>query len=234
MQTPAADTTVATPGPAGLQFSRHLPPRPRASLWQVEEVRATRDGQPAGFIRVSFIPRAVFDPLAADIYDYLLARNKLGTYAPGGPAARMVSLPVAALGQLAYRVQESLEGWSAANASNWPAQPEAAIRAALERWRPRIQDRFGPERDAFARFHVDKPLVDYIEVPEPLRRRGIARDLYEEAARWAAERGMALHASGTQSPAAAHLWHRLEQQGRVDLAPGPAPTDPPRRRLRTP
>lgn len=61
-------------------------------------------------------------------------------------------------------------------------------------------------------FHVDKPLVDYINVFKSWQRRGIALALYDFGAWWLAnEKGLRLYASGIQSDRAKAVWDRMEQ-----------------------
>lgn len=58
-------------------------------------------------------------------------------------------------------------------------------------------------------YHVDKPLVDYIEVNDKHKRQGIGTSLYIEAAKWCASHNMVLHASSIQSHEAQQVWRYL-------------------------
>lgn len=63
----------------------------------------------------------------------------------------------------------------------------------------------------FRRFHVDKPLVDYIRVYEEHRRQKIGLALYTHVARQLAEEGFPLYASGIQSEAAQAVWAYMRE-----------------------
>lgn len=110
-------------------------------------------------------------------------------------------------------------------------------RRGLEKVWARIGQDCNIEGGCSVDFHVDRPLVDYIRIYKPsdnLReipskrfnsrglQKGIAsRDfrhrelgllLYVEGARWMAENGMLLHASGLQQPEAKRAWTSLEHR----------------------
>lgn len=187
-----------------------------ASLWRVDEVRAAlEDGTPAGYLRISYIPSERTPGWQEDIYVFLAHRgSSLGIYGIKDPATANHDQ----WSSLAFRVQERLQSWANACASKWDDRPLADIQTFLEQSRAALEDKLGPKRDEFLEFHVDKPLVDYIEVPEGLRGKRISRTLYQEAARWMEERGLALHASGVQTEAAQRCWSSMRRDGLVQDA----------------
>ncbi len=65
-------------------------------------------------------------------------------------------------------------------------------------------------KDKVKNYHVNKPLVDYINVYESHRRQGIGTKLYYEAAKWCQQNNMELHASGIQSGLAKSAWKKME------------------------
>ena len=58
-------------------------------------------------------------------------------------------------------------------------------------------------------FYVDKPIVDFVRSME--QRNHVGLNLYKYAARWLAEKGMALYASDIESESAKKLWAKLEK-----------------------
>jgi len=67
-----------------------------------------------------------------------------------------------------------------------------------------------PQYRRFRQFHVDTAYVAYVSVDHKYRRRGIAKRLYIEAARWVKERhGLMLAASSLQRPEVQVLWASL-------------------------
>lgn len=211
-------------------FTHHQEIGSPASLWRLDQINLQADDHPdqIGYLKVSYVPSARVIAWK-DIYRFLADRgSSIGIYGLREPD----TATQAEWARLAYRVQEKIESWTAANASHWSDRSITQIRAALEKYRPALERAIGPDRDRFCLFHVDKPMVDYVEVVEAWRGKGVGQILYQEGARWIAERGMVLHASGIQTPAAARAWDRMEKtiEG-VDMEEVKG-THPPRRRLR--
>lgn len=73
----------------------------------------------------------------------------------------------------------------------------------------RVRENNQKELEEFRRFHVDKPVVDYVKVQPEYRRQGVATEMYEHMARWLAKRGLRLYASGIQRDGVKKLWAKL-------------------------
>lgn len=86
-----------------------------------------------------------------------------------------------------------------------PDVPEEEKRQVIERTAQRHQEEFRE----FRRFHVNKPLVDFIRVDPNWRRKGIGQTLYKKGAEIMAQRGMKLHASGIQEDEAKAAWKKM-------------------------
>lgn len=81
-----------------------------------------------------------------------------------------------------------------------------------------LSERYEHQFEKFKEFHYDKPLVDYIRVYEPHRRKRIGAALYEKAARWLAEtKGLKLYASGIQSNEAKAAWQWLQKNKEANI-----------------
>lgn len=80
-------------------------------------------------------------------------------------------------------------------------------------------DAYRDEYRRFKRFHVNKPMVDYIDVKknkyENLRRQGIGEALYRKMSEIMKDKGMKLHASGIQSDDAKASWRSMDKKGIV-------------------
>jgi GNAT superfamily N-acetyltransferase len=60
---------------------------------------------------------------------------------------------------------------------------------------------------------VDKPFVDYIRVSPEVQRQGVGTQLYIQAAKYLATKGLKLHASTLQSDAAKASWEAMKRKG---------------------
>ena len=195
-------------------FTRHENTITTSALWRVDEVRAHLDsGEQAGYCRISYVPSDRIEGWDNDIYAFLAHRGgALGIHGIKDPSRASHQTWSA----LAFAVQCELHGWPKANASAWHEKPLDEIRDFLEAARPGLEKKVGPKRAEFIDFHVDKPLVDYIQVVEGLQGKRIGRTLYQEAARWMGERGLSLHASGIQTESARRCWESMAREGLVE------------------
>lgn len=70
-----------------------------------------------------------------------------------------------------------------------------------------------PDYQDFKDFHIDKPIVDYVNVNKKYRRMGVGMAIYVEMAkRLQRNFSMPLYASGVQSSDAEHMWKYLEHK----------------------
>lgn len=199
-------------------------------LWTLDLLEAEIGGEPAGYLKVSYIPAATFRRELPDAVHFAVRRQ--GAY----------------LGLRAVPLDRPLTEWTDADLARaiqaarptgrWDVPLASLSRAGLERlWaaaRDQITQGCAPEYERFRAYWVDRPQVDFIRVrgedddsmliggvPQPVdgprnfRRQGVAMALYREAALWMAELGMSLHASDLQSEGARAAWQRLEQTGLV-------------------
>ena len=201
--------------------------------WVVHMIEAWTDGEPAGRIKISYIPTREFGQLFETPADYAI--QETGRY----------------LRTRDLRERKRPEEWSAKelraaikDSYDWmPYDQEESLRAELEaldeaglraHWAERrryLDDRFERQHRDFRDFHLDKPLVDSIRVYGeddasrysggkerlyPLGRdwlrQGVGTVLWEAAAIWMAEQGFFLWASGIQSDAAKGAWKRLGEK----------------------
>lgn len=175
------------------------------SLWKVDQLNAQHGDQGIGFLRISYVPKERVQDWD-DIYAFLSDRKH-------EHCTRFHQATHEQLAQMLTNVQSSAQGWGKGEASKWIEKSREEIIEGLELFRPFYDKKYGLKRDTFIDFHVDKPLVDYIKVEDNFRGKLLSKRLYEEGARWMAERGFHLHASGAQTPEALRAWNSMERQG---------------------
>ncbi len=165
--------------------------------WVVHQVVATVNGEEAGYLAISYVPT-----------------QKLAEHYP----TLIHFAALEGIGSCSAFVKDGDRDRLFLGIFRRPTEAPPAERDRLiQQWSLKYQDRF----DDFQSFHVDRPLVDFIRTNDGFRRQHVALALYEEAGRWMAEKGMALHASGIQCPddqggeltPTAEAWRKMEALG---------------------
>ena len=172
--------------------------------WRVARIEALVDGTVVGYIKLDWFPKGTFKKRYPTIWHWWSSF--------GG-----------------WHIEEALESgselalWKAIlpylggyHDSSKPDPDLATVRADLRRWAKyaKLKDRV----QKFIEYHVDKPQPAYIKVEPEWVRRGIGSALYHEAARWLAKKGLALHASASQTAEAKAVWQSM--QGHPAMRPG--------------
>lgn len=222
-----------------LAFRRVPEPADANSLWEVTEVQAVQDHQVIGFLRISHVPRARYEARLPDRATRLAQALHLSAMKlPAAPTVKDYQ-------QAVFVGLEHLGSWEHANQASQAVTSLEKGRVAHAQMVERLWAVEHAKVAAFESFHVDRPMIDKVEVVGPHQRRGIGRALYVEAANWVAERGLALHASQIQTVAAKAVWSGLARDGLAQVSAegrahltGPlgeeqvqaAPTRAPRRR----
>lgn len=216
--------------------------------WIVHAIDASIDGDPAGYIKVSYVPKAEQERLFPTPFAYAIERT--GSFLRIRHLLKQLPESNWAREDLLTAIEDSYryvgpqiydEVWQMDEVALW------------QRWQERKQflnDEYRRQFREFVDFHVDKPIVDFIRVygsedtryyrgsdlkRQPagdldFRRQGIGTLLYEAAAVWMSEHGMQLWASGVQSPDAERAWEKLA--GIYDLGSAPAPRSSSRKHRR--
>jgi hypothetical protein len=173
--------------------------------WRVDRLDAFLHGQEVGYLKMSYIPSDRFRRYYPTIFNYMdqiLGKHVL-------PYDRRTALYVELFApELKKLLWYSQHGWSS-------TEPEGTrvelLRMATQRERELLEGRLGKSFKQFKAFHVNKPIVDYINVD--VRRQGIGTALYFEGARWMSERRMKLYRSGIQTDEAKMAWNKFTQDG---------------------
>lgn len=189
-------------------FDTHKPPR---KPWVMHRIDAYVEGEYAGYLKISYVPRAEFERAFPTVWHFLSGVQ--------GHAMDPDDLD---------DVWKSMALEYAWHRHSQIPEPEARD-AELAQWAERHLPRF----EEFEAFHVDKPLVDGIYVESEFRRQGVATALYKKGARWLAKKfGLPLYASGLQQPGAAKAWEKMRRLKRIPTHEEPRPGDPNRTRTR--
>ena len=174
--------------------------------WRVDALELAVGGEPAGYLKVAYVPR-----------DRLIALHPPAVWqAISRYAAEAEGVPVAAWRR------------SGAAVGRPPRAPLDVLEGALRR----LEGRLAAHRLGFSpAFCVERPYEDFIRIYDEgdavrdfpagvpggrkagrsFRRLALAPLLYREGARWMSERGVLLHASDVQAPPARAAWARLRE-----------------------
>ena len=180
-------------------ISTNLPISP--SAWIVHKIDALVDNKPVGHLNISYIPKERFDEQYASIFDFISGEGQAW-------AKDFYNMPQE------DRLKEMSKGLG-----GWPGLSKEEIGKLSSDEKDKLEKKYTKiayvkykkRFDDFKEFHVDKPLVDYIRVPDDMRRNRIGVALYEFGARWLAKKGFKLHASGIQSNEAKASWEWLSK-----------------------
>jgi GNAT superfamily N-acetyltransferase len=191
----------------------HPPSASATSLWEVTEIQAHVDGTSVGFLRISHIPRARYETLRPTALD------KIATAIHENELLHLGEADLPSLKRALHVGHLIVDNWATAvvvsDLPSTPAQARRAIEAMTERLNTHESTQV--KRREFEAFHLDRPMVDKIEVTPAYQRQGMGRALYLEAARWVAEQGLQLHASQIQTVAAKAVWTGLARDGLAQM-----------------
>ena len=208
--------------------------------WRVDKIAAYVDGDYAGYIKISYIPKERFIKYYPTVLNYMSQIGGSGGVLPRGKNNwhyRELSDE-----ELKNTVQ-NLSGqtkyhsiWNSGGKEGMPSSRDELIYIINdiiknERKGQEAQENF----KKFAKYWIDKPIVDFIKVfkkdesrfdrstgdrtiknsSRDYQRQRIGTALYLEAGEWLRERGLKLYASGTQTKEAQAAWNNLEKMNRV-------------------
>lgn len=178
----------------------------RENGWVLWRVKVSSERGDEGFMKVSFIPRSNWDTLYASTLHYLNTRNHRD-YDLDTPLgyALAAQRELWGLGLLSIADHKFTKSFSSVEAATLSPKDLKRYNLALSRVLTKATQE---EYNRFKEFHLEKPLVDYVDVENKGER--IGASLYNYTAKWlAAKFGLALWASGLQTPMAKHLWATL-------------------------
>jgi len=164
--------------------------------WRLDRVEAYVGGELAGYIAISYVPKEDFYKKYPTIFDFGKRKIYVDDKDP--------------IDEKLWRLGTEISGWSADDSykSLSNSEKEKLLNDLIKKYEKKIK----PQYDEFIQFHIDKPLVDYIDVEDKYKRMRIGEALYVIASRWLAKRGMKLYASGLQSDSAKASWAHLKSK----------------------
>lgn len=196
--------------------------------WVVHQLTAYIAGEPAGYLKISYIPLARWNKKFPSLLNFFMS-----TYFPSGKETlNWRQLSQNEKQRLLYYLVTSFgrnirhPKWRSAPFYRiGPYEQETMINSMddkeLNVWlsiadNPKINKERAEDYIKSKNFHVDKPLVDFIRVHPEFARQHVALAMYREASKWLySEFGLYLHASGVQSEEAVHAWTKMESLGWV-------------------
>lgn len=187
--------------------------------WVVHKIEAKVDGKPAGYIKISYIPHENFKEEYSNIVQFV-DKIRGRSFYPGKKYKSLLTKRFRAsddFNELPLKAQvvglDNMIGeWPYYFDRNNPDDhSEEELLELKNQFIERLWEKFGKAFEEFKDFHVEKPLVDFIRVYPDFQRQRIGIALYEKAARWLAEKGLKLYASGLQSDEAKKAWEWLQK-----------------------
>lgn len=210
--------------------------------WRVDEISAFIDGERVGYIKLSWIPEERFKEIYPSIINWASEERgyhfmKEGERWPEASPQRKAEILNSVLDRMRIKIsskskigkeindfrEKYYKGWMTDVPKDIPEDISTKYLKALEKMA--LKSKVGEEFQRFKEFFVDKPIVDYIRVFDPMdtkgtgkdyRRQGIGRLLYRKAGEYLDSLGLKLHASGLQSDEAKAAWADLERRGLVE------------------
>jgi len=217
-----------------LDYNEDVEPENRGFV--IDRIDAYQDGRHIGYLKISYVPKELFHKFFPSVLHFesiLHGKNYIpyNIIRNGPPFQHWSKYDEETQRQMLASVMVS-HYWSKQGIAK--TLPIDQVRALIRKFEREMakSTRPGSYRDFYAHF-VNKPFVDYIKVDsgdpfdaesfgrerdsegEDMRRKGIGTTLYRAGAQWMKERGMKLHASGTQSDEAQAAWEKFTQQGKI-------------------
>lgn len=202
--------------------------------WRVDKINAFVDGQQAGYIKLSYIPRERFVRHYPTIFHFLAKIKGMGEMIIGSSWTDIRHYREYSDDELRKFVKNArfrLLRDESLNVNELDRDDLLKQALALEQ---RANEEYGEMFQKFETFHVDKPLVDYIRVfsqgeyvnrdsnersRRDFQRQRVGEALYLKGAEYLKAQGLRLHASDTQSPQAKAAWQMLEREHTVKTDP---------------
>ena len=210
--------------------------------WRVDRIDAFVDGNHAGYIKLSWIPQERFDKWYSTIFHFI-------SYISGRSLIPHTRFEYKGLAELSeselYNIVKNSLDLVRFNSNKKDEKNRDFItnlsaesnRTDLIKGLKILENKLlktpkGKKFKEFYQYHVDKPIVDYIQAfkgddvnknkldqnTENFQRQGVGTALYIKAAKYLKSLGLQLHASNLQSPEAQSAWTKLEKMGIVQNA----------------
>ncbi len=199
--------------------------------WSVHILEATVEGKPAGYLKISYIPRKQMERLIPTAFDYATYRS--GSFLGIKHLLKDKSEELWDDKDLIKAINESYQ-WIGGYRGEIKLEEQSTdeLRQLWKKRKQFINREYKKSYEEFKDFHLDKPQIDFIEVYQPkekwryvdgegvefedqmpeFRRQGIGSALYEVGAKWMQANKMKLWASTVQTDDAKATWKNLQER----------------------
>jgi GNAT superfamily N-acetyltransferase len=185
--------------------------------WLYQRINAFVEGQPAGYLKIAYIPMSWFKknyPTILNWYHKHTGRRlfpQIGTSLEDFGYNDSVHYNKLSDDDL----RGIMKGYYSPQSIDVAHLSREQLLVGVKDIEKRIKKTHGDQFRKFVAYHVDKPEPDYINVEPEYKGQGVGRALYLAAARWYAKQGLRFYQSDTQTQDARAAWSRLEGQGRA-------------------
>jgi GNAT superfamily N-acetyltransferase len=168
--------------------------------WVVDKLTAYVDGQEAGYLKMSYIPKENISKYypngVIDFLSEIEGKSSLWKFNEK-PLIKQVDALI------------GVDSWHRPN--DLEQKSEEELLQMKQELLVQINEKYNKRFKEFLKFKVDKPIVDYIDVDESQQRNRIGTALYIAGAQWLAKKGLKLYASTLQSNKAEGAWGFMKQ-----------------------
>lgn len=166
------------------------------SLWSVHKLTAFIDDNPVGYITVSYIPEATWNDIVESkpLHPALVASEHIGGNSLGIRGAQSFPSEHSILQKLSLSVAYSMNSvFTKENVGTreYNEAKEFVLNRSIRKYKESYQNSYD--------FHVEKPMVDYINTNDEYKRQGIGHALYYAMALIVAENGYRMRSSGLKT-----------------------------------
>lgn len=164
--------------------------------WNSHKLTSYVDGVDVGYLKVSYIPEDKFKKFYPSIWYYL---PKVGYHTEISLEKKDREIMINSVGRIFDRNYKPIQNLSKKESEK-----------LFKFYTRELKKRFGKRFDFFKFFCVNKPIIDFIEVKHPYRRKRIGSALYEIGSRWMGTKNLRLYSSTIQSDDAVEIWKKLK------------------------
>jgi len=182
--------------------------------FQVDKIEAFLNGVNAGYLKITYIPKARFNARYSNILNFLC--NMEGHVSILPYAYRELDyhdIPPEELRRTLWHAASVGFGYVDNEESKQLEElPTEQIIPTYEKIEAAAKKRYGLRFRQFKNYYVDKAYVDFIRVLPAFQRKGIGIALYRAGYEWMKKKGIPFYASGTQTDSAKAVWSKMSQE----------------------
>ncbi len=177
--------------------------------WVVHKIEAYLAGENVGYLKISYISSERFKRHYPHLLNYLSKMEGHCVLPFKKKDWHWKDIPVEELRSSVYVIAlEAGFTWTESCSLSEQAKQvdDKRLMLLMEGLVRKLKKRKTAAFRHFKGYHVDKPIVDYIQVNEGFRRQGIGTALYRAGYRWMKSKGLPFYASTIQTKEAVAAW----------------------------